>query len=520
MFVVVGSGPAGIACARALLDRGHRVVLVDAGITLEPEKERLVRPMKGQAPQEWSPDALTLLRNAVQPTASGLPRKPTYGSLFPYLGADETLGVERSRVACVPSFARGGMSNVWGASILPYRDDDIADWPVRASGELAPHYRAVLSFVPHSAVRDRLEDVFPTYSECRAAIPSSPQALDLLRDLESSASTLTGGGIVFGRSRLAVDPGCIRCGLCMYGCPKEFVFNAASELSRLIARPEFTYRSGIVVERVREHGGQAIIEMRALAGGQRERLSCERAFLACGPIATTSIMLASLEAFDRELVLRDSQYYMFPMLRYEATREYDTASVHTLAQVFLEILDPAVSPYSVHVQLYSYNDLYQRVFANMLGPMHRRLPLGALLSRMWIAQGYLHSSLSPGISTVLTKPSASRPSRLLLQATRSPRTRSHVRRVLRKLWSARGSLRMVPLAPALKLGDAGQGYHVGGAFPMRASPGPFESDVLGRPHGFERVHLVDATTFPSIPASTVTLTVLANAHRIGTIVGA
>jgi choline dehydrogenase-like flavoprotein len=70
----------------------------------------------------------------------------------------------------------------------------------------------------------------------------------------------------------------------------------------------------------------------------------------------------------------------------------------------------------------------------------------------------------------------------------------------------------------LRLGDAGQGYHVGGAFPMRARPGPFQSDVLGRPFGFERVHLVDSTTFPSIPASTVTFTVLANAHRIASTV--
>jgi choline dehydrogenase-like flavoprotein len=139
---------------------------------------------------------------------------------------------------------------------------------------------------------------------------------------------------------------------------------------------------------------------------------------------------------------------------------------------------------------------------------------------MWIAQGYLHSSLSPGISTVLTKPSPSRPSRLILRATRSPETPSRVRRVMGKLWSARSSLRMIPLAPAMKLGDAGQGYHVGGAFPMRTRPGPFESDVLGRPYGFERVHLVDATTFPTIPASTVTLTVLANAHRIGAAVAA
>jgi choline dehydrogenase-like flavoprotein len=49
---------------------------------------------------------------------------------------------------------------------------------------------------------------------------------------------------------------------------------------------------------------------------------------------------------------------------------------------------------------------------------------------------------------------------------------------------------------------------------MRREPGDFESDVLGRPHGFDRVHIVDATTFPTIPATTITFSVMANAYRI------
>jgi choline dehydrogenase-like flavoprotein len=41
-----------------------------------------------------------------------------------------------------------------------------------------------------------------------------------------------------------------------------------------------------------------------------------------------------------------------------------------------------------------------------------------------------------------------------------------------------------------------------------------ETDVFGRLPGWKRVHLVDASVFPSIPATTITLTAMANAHRI------
>jgi choline dehydrogenase-like flavoprotein len=517
MFVVVGSGPAGIACARRLLERNLDVTMLDAGVSLEKDKEQLLAPLRTQPQEAWSREALALLRSGTQARTSGLQLKLAYGSDYPYQLAERDLGIAREGVACVPSFARGGMSNVWGGSILSYRDEDMTGWPI-GSSDLAPHYRAALDWVAHSSVQDRLDDKFPTYSNCAGSIPPSRQAVELLADMETSAGPLQRQGIVFGRSRLAVDPGCIRCGLCMYGCPKHFVFNSATHLADLVSNPRFSYRPGIVVDAVRESGGEVVLETRTLRGGERAEVRAARVFLGCGPLSTTRIMLASLGAFDREVVMRDSQYYIFPMLRYRSTEGFDREPTHSLAQVFVEMFDKAVSPYSVHVQMYSYNDLYLRVFEGMFGPLHRALPLRPLLGRMWIAQGYLHSSESPGIAAVLEKPVGTGRSRMRLRTTGVGDTKAKVRRVVRKLWSLRSELRMAPVAPMLKLGDAGQGYHVGGSFPMRTQPGPFESDTLGRPAGFERLHLVDSTTFPSIPASTVTFTVLANAHRIASAV--
>ena len=49
---------------------------------------------------------------------------------------------------------------------------------------------------------------------------------------------------------------------------------------------------------------------------------------------------------------------------------------------------------------------------------------------------------------------------------------------------------------------------------MRRDPDARESDLLGRPMGLARVHLVDSSVFPTIPATNITLTLMANAHRI------
>ena len=54
---------------------------------------------------------------------------------------------------------------------------------------------------------------------------------------------------------------------------------------------------------------------------------------------------------------------------------------------------------------------------------------------------------------------------------------------------------------------------------MRSERAPHTSDPEGRPFGFERVHIVDATCFTSIPATTITLPVMANAWRIANLAG-
>ena len=43
--IVVGSGPAGVSAAHALVEKGRRVVMLDAGLRLEPERERAVEAL-------------------------------------------------------------------------------------------------------------------------------------------------------------------------------------------------------------------------------------------------------------------------------------------------------------------------------------------------------------------------------------------------------------------------------------------------------------------------------------------
>jgi choline dehydrogenase-like flavoprotein len=72
--------------------------------------------------------------------------------------------------------------------------------------------------------------------------------------------------------------------------------------------------------------------------------------------------------------------------------------------------------------------------------------------------------------------------------------------------------------PQIRFSEPGSGTHCGSSFPMTKQPrSRFDTDLFGRPFGWKRVFAVDSSVLPSIPGTTLALSVMANAWRIGTL---
>src|SRR3990167_4222382 len=105
---VIGSGPSGVSCALGLLARQDtRVIMLDVGKTLESNKlnDRLNQTL----PVFQSDDLLPWEKKKVF-------QKHLFGSIYPYDIGDYSKHFDLQDVVMRASFARGGHSNVWGAS--------------------------------------------------------------------------------------------------------------------------------------------------------------------------------------------------------------------------------------------------------------------------------------------------------------------------------------------------------------------------------------------------------------------
>jgi len=519
MHCVIGSGPAGVACAKALLARGATVLMLDAGLELEADRARIVRQFADAKPSAWPDGDRARLKGDLAAGAKGIPLKLAFGSDFPYRETETLIPWQGRGTSLRPSLALGGLSTVWGATLLPYRDADIAGWPITIA---QLHYRAAIELTGLAAQSDDLEEWFPLHCDRPQALQPSQQAKLLLHNLNRHRDALRERGWRFGRARLAVRAadtprgiGCVYCGFCMYGCPYGCIFNSADVVHELSANGHFTYQRDVIVTRLRESSGNVAIE--GFHRPTRAPLSFEadRAYLAAGVIPTAQILLRSQSAYDQPLRLRDSQYFLFPVLLARRTRDVRTESLYTLSQVFIELCRPQISRYTVHLQIYTWSDLIGEAVRKTFGPLARLLESLArqLEERLVIVQGYLHSDESRIIEMTLKRDGTK--DCLHLNALPNPETRRTVKRIVCELLGQSRRLGGMVLPPLLQLAEPGRGFHCGGSFPMRENPQPFESDCLGRPHGWKRVHAVDATVLPSAPATTITLSVMANAHRIG-----
>jgi choline dehydrogenase-like flavoprotein len=507
--IVIGSGASGVAAAKALLDAGRRVHMIDGGLRLEPECEAALATAK--AAGRLTPQTAPWIRQ--QDPKAKIPRKLLYGSDFPFREAPERMRLDSKSVGAEPTLAQGGFSNIWGASVLPFAASDTPDWPV-SEAELAPHYAAVARILNIAGEHDDLNAWLPLYAPPISQLRASDQAAKLLANLKKHREALRGEHVCFGRARVAVAAsGCTYCGLCLHGCPDKLIYNAGQTLAELRKHPAFTYKADVIVETVSEAAGAGAIQALERNSGAPLAFKADKIFIAAGAMATTAMLLRSSGAYDHTVRLKDSQYFLLPLAMFSGVKGARREDLHTMAQIFLELRDPEISPYTVHLQVYTYNDVLARTVRKRLGP------LGEPAAR-WgdahfvLIQGYLHSDHSGGIDMTLRREGAR--DRLEARGVINPETRKKIAKIISKLAGLANKTGAFPLAPLAEVSDPGRGFHHGGAFPMRAAPGTGQTDTLGRPFGWSNIHVVDASVLPSIPATTITYPVMANAHRIAT----
>lgn len=519
--IIVGSGAAAAGAALALSKRrNQKITIIDIGLELEQERADLVRALSSSSPDEWQASEVERIAGKPAILARGIvPQKRTFGSDFPFRDVGQLGGVTApdGTTTSIISAAYGGFSNVWGSQVMPFTAKSFDSWPV-SSETMRHHYESVLQEIPFAGEEDDLATSFPLMRPPVSLPAMSARAARVLSSYHKNRRILNGRGITVGKARLAFSANdCVRCGLCMTGCPYRLIYSASQTFDALLRAAKIVLHRGYLAVRVAEESGQAAVTAVESASGRRERFTADHIYIACGAIGSTRLVANSLGLHNTDISMIESQQFVLPMLSMSATEDPRGGRDFTLNQFNMVVAangDPAdIST----LHYYTFNPAFIGSLPSMLQAKHMEWFQLQVLRRLSVAFGYLPSWHSPKLRLHIgpaTGQACLPP--VEISRERPPASqRVMLQSVLARLTRSSRLLDLYPVLPMLRLSAGAKSYHWGGSFPhAHRAQNILTSDRVGRVGPWKRIHLVDGAVLPSIPAMTYGLTVMANAHRI------
>ncbi len=413
-------------------------------------------------------------------------------------GFAEAVGLQTSNFLPTGSHAAGGLSRIWGALAMPWDPADLASFPDR---------EGLLEGYDHVASRIGLSRP----GENGAALTAPAQhILSRHRDIASergfalepaSNAVLTDGK--------ADRQACNACGLCLYGCSRGAIYHSALELSQLRSFRNFTYRSGIRVQRLASESELHVVE--AVSPTGPIRLSARRIILAAGTIATTSLAFRRLGLVGKPVPLQSNPvggaaFLVLHMIGRDLPRQS-----FGLGQLFYRsALRNGTEAIGV---LYGADTLPLASLAEQM-PLRRKASTDlarALAPGLLLASSYLPGRYSQNHIIVEEDGGDGRVSIIGTQTSEAAQLLRESFRRISGAMRRRGAWQLPGSATVLQPGaDA----HAGATLPMGAD-GPNGTGSFGELRGIDGIFVVDGACLPTLSAIHSTLTIMANADRIG-----
>jgi choline dehydrogenase-like flavoprotein len=509
--IVIGGGVAAAHASYPLVKAGLRVAMIDGGLTApqvpEPSGDFEDIRRSYNAQHEFFIGAAL---SDIAPTGGSHARSMISGSRGYVSARTEDLLPLDTEAQIFQSLAKGGFTESWGAVCALYDESELravgippAEMPERyrdvierigLSGE-APGYPMQPSALDDSHAKRMLHAYGNMSERTRARFKVKKPLLAMLtqplgarqaisyRDLEFA---LNDGGAIY-RARFTIE-----------------------EMER---EKNFTYQPGCIVERIVKEGSRYCVIGRDFSGGSIRRWA-RRVIVAAGALNTTRILLESFDVRGVPAPFIVKTNVLLPCLDLASIGQAGERRKHSFCQLVVEDTTRSEGVGASFSHLYSYKSLLLFRLARYLPlPMPETLSLLAL----WAPSLTIADVRFPGFEDTVRSNVVYDGKKIVVHATAAltPRQRQLLRDIKRLLRSL-GQLPMRTVLPP----PGASAHYAGGvpfsegsteSFPLEAS----ENGALLRDAG---IYIADAATWRALSAKPPTLTIMANANRIGRIV--
>lgn len=528
-LVIVGSGPSGAQAAKAAVERGLSVAMVDVGHD-DTAFGMSVPDRPFDELRRTDPDQRRyFLGDSDPPDQHGSTRvgsQLTPPRQFLKRGVDRHLPFESSTFFPLQTLALGGLGAGWGAGTLTFEDFELREAGL-SWHELEPYYRAVADDIGVSGARD--DDTAPMVLN----IPNVQKALDRDSNAQSIFETYQRRRARFHRHGfyLGPSPSAILSQRLVHGTsvrlPNAYhdmdfysdhqrsVYRPRFTVEELAGHPAFAYRRGLLAVKFEETPGGVRLLCDEVATGDRVAVEGRALALGAGAINSARIVLSSFAAIGTKIPLLCNPYNYIACVNLRMLGRPAADRRHSMSQLTGVLTAPGgTAADRMVLSFFSYRSLLLfRLVREMPLPPFLAVQLARLLQTSFTILGVHHVDRhGPDKWLELRKRPDGREvlaGNYELSPTESTAYRRNLKRALGNLWALR-CLPLSVLSPA-----PGSSIHYAGTLPVDDDPRvPLRCGRSGRLNGTRRVYLADSSPWTFLPAKGPTFTQMANARRV------
>lgn len=153
-IIVIGSGPAGVSVAHAILESGLKVLMIDNGIEDENVTSNIEQTIWEFRSKEGNQSSIKINGDTNPSFKYGTPKMKVPAFHHVYAGFKSEYRINTHQVYVTGSACAGGLSRMWGAGVPTLPTKDFSSWPIKEQQELNYSYSRIANRIGVSGTED------------------------------------------------------------------------------------------------------------------------------------------------------------------------------------------------------------------------------------------------------------------------------------------------------------------------------------------------------------------------------
>ena len=432
-----------------------------------------------------------------QPNMPAANAKDIKSSFFPYGINDKRWNLTlRSKRIC-SSHALGGFSKVWSGSVLQPKISDLVKWPPESIPS-AKDYEKIIKSINIAQIKDELNAVFPI----------NPNKLSSVKK-----------GTFIGRSRIAYDQ----------------IISSDSKIETIPFDTSLVFEKWAKAGLISYCNNNFVTYCRLNSTNKYEVFVDKRkdplknkydaVYLAAGCVNTTAIVDKSLNGSGKRKYSIISapfllQTYLKLGKKSKIKKLFKGKDNYGLCEYFLESCSKLTLNQWSHTQIGPINSILIKKLSKVI-PKKFKFIIAFVKSNLKFSITNFHSDHAPRISLTSIVKSEGELSKhtIIIDEEDYECTNQMYLAIKLAVISKFKKLQLIPIPFSKLLGNTLKenrlgSWHFGGTIPMTNNKEDGGCSVDGEVYGLKNLYIIDSSSFPSIPGSTIGLLTMANSYRI------